>query len=147
MVWADGKSYPAHTFCDLIHLETASTLAVYKSDFYAGRPALTCNRLGSGRAYYIAARLDTDSLADFYGGVASDIQLKRNIKTALADGLTVQRRSDGSYDYLFIMNFTENENTVTLDEKKYTDIQSGESVTGDVVLASYGVRVLKRAIN
>src|SRR5690606_22993828 len=52
------REYLAHTFCGLIHAETAQVLATYQHDFYAGMPAITVNQFGSGQAYYIAFRTD-----------------------------------------------------------------------------------------
>lgn len=142
IVKPDGKTYTVKTFCDLIHCETAESLATYASDFYAGRPALTKNKFGEGSAYYIAARLDEDFLSDFYGEVAHG--LKRNLDAPLPCGVTVQRRSDETHDYLFLMNFSEEEKKVTLDGNAYTDILNGQDVRGSVDLTVYGVRVLKR---
>ena len=62
-----AEAYEAVELCDLIHLETAEALAVYRSDFYAGRPALTVNQLGKGRAYYIASRNKEPFHSDFTG--------------------------------------------------------------------------------
>lgn len=58
--------YEARQLCDLIHAETAQVLATYKDDFYAGRPALTVNSFGKGKAYYIAFRNNGDFLDDCY---------------------------------------------------------------------------------
>ena len=63
--------YEAREFCDLIHAETATVLATYGADFYAGRPALTVNELGQGQAYYIASRNDERFLDDFYAALAA----------------------------------------------------------------------------
>jgi beta-galactosidase len=144
IVTNDGREYAVKTFCDLIHLETAEALGTYKSDFYAGRPALTRNKLGKGRAYYIAARTDTDFLNDFYQTISSEIQLKRNIETELPEGVTVQCRTDGKYEYLFIMNFTEKIYNMELDGREYTDMQTGEAIVKDLPLDTYRVRVLRR---
>src|ERR1035438_5024065 len=38
------------------HAESATVLATYGRDFYAGRPALTVNACGAGKAYYVASR-------------------------------------------------------------------------------------------
>ena len=56
--------YQARELCDLIHLEGAETLGVYKEDFYAGRPAVTVNRFGKGEAYYLASRNEDQFLED-----------------------------------------------------------------------------------
>ena len=49
-----GGEYEIRELCDLIHCETAESLGEYRDDFYAGRPALTVNSYGKGKAYYIA---------------------------------------------------------------------------------------------
>ena len=62
--------YAVRELCDLIHVETAQMLATYKTDFYAGRPALTVNDFGRGNAYYLAAHAEDAFLSDFYGALA-----------------------------------------------------------------------------
>jgi beta-galactosidase len=51
-------SFEVRDLCDLVHLETAEALATYEQDFYAGRPAVTVNGFGNGRAFYLAARTE-----------------------------------------------------------------------------------------
>lgn len=58
--------YEVGVLCDLIHTTSADVLASYGQDFYAGRPALTVNQFGEGKAYYIASRNEDDFLTDFY---------------------------------------------------------------------------------
>lgn len=48
----DGKDYEGTHWCDVIHTESAQTLAVYDGNFYAGRPAVTQNLYGKGIVYY-----------------------------------------------------------------------------------------------
>ena len=48
----DGKDYEGTHWCDIIRTECAETLAVYKEDFYAGKPAVTRNLYGKGIVYY-----------------------------------------------------------------------------------------------
>jgi len=105
LVW-NGKSYEAFEFCDLIHAKGAEVLGTYGSDFYAGRPALTVNRTGEGRAYFIAARTGEDFLNDFYRTLIGEAGIKRPFEAELPKGVTAQTRSDGKTDYIFIMNFT-----------------------------------------
>ena len=56
--------HPVREYCERVHPEGASVLATYKIDFYAGMPALTVNRFGSGRVYYLAARPAEDAFHD-----------------------------------------------------------------------------------
>ena len=53
-----GTRYPADLMCDLMHLEGAQALANYEEDFYAGTPAVTVNKYGLGKAYYVGTHSD-----------------------------------------------------------------------------------------
>jgi beta-galactosidase len=139
--------YEAYQLCGLIHTETASVLATYDSDFYAGRPAITVNQFGEGEAYYIAFRTTTDALTDFYGKLAQRAHLKPVIETDLPPGVNVQVRTDGERDYVFIMNFNSDSQSVTLDDSQYTDKLNGQPITGQVSLEPYGVRILERSLS
>ncbi len=102
--------YSAHELCDLIHLRGAQALAHYASEFYAGRPALTVNRLGSGRAFYIASRNEQRFLDDFYDELSREIRPARACETPLAEVHATTRRrvdADGSTTtYRFYLNFS-----------------------------------------
>ncbi|MDR0474123.1 MAG: beta-galactosidase [Treponema sp.] len=104
IVWK-GKKYEAFELCELIHAESAEVLGTYGSDFYAGRPALTVNRFGKGKSFYIAARTGRDFLMDFYSDLTGGIGIKRLVEK-LPRGVTAQARSDGNTDHIFVMNFT-----------------------------------------
>jgi len=101
-----GVRYPVRGLAELIHAETAEVLGVYGSDFYAGRPALTVNRHGKGRAWYVAARTDDAFLDDFYRAVAAEAGVKPLLPGPLPRGVTVQARTDGEKTFLFLMNFS-----------------------------------------
>jgi beta-galactosidase len=136
--------YEVRELCDLIHSETAEVLAVYKSDFYAGRPALTVNQFGKGKAYYIAFRNNGDFLSDFYAKLIFDLHLKRAVDVQLPQGVTAQLRSDGERDFVFILNFAPVERRMDLGDRLFKDMLTGEGVTGCISLPGYGVRILQR---
>lgn len=140
----DGE-YTAYELCDLIHLEGARALAHYKNDFYAGRPALTVNNFGEGKAYYIASRNKGDFHLDFYSQIVDEAGVHRNVGNKLPSGVTAQRRTDGEFDYVFLMNFTEEEKEVQLADEKYTDLLDGTSVPSKLELQAFGVKLLKKA--
>ncbi|QAY66584.1 beta-galactosidase [Paenibacillus protaetiae] len=138
--------YELHELCDLIHLEGAEALAEYGSDFYAGRPALTVNRLGSGQAYYIAARYKEPFYDDFYSRLIRQAGIKRVIETDLPSGVTAQLRTDGVHDYVFVQNFSGGGQQITLDTASYSDMLTGETLgpNTELHLPLYGIRILKR---
>ena len=135
--------YRAEVFCDLIHAETADVLATYAEDFYAGRPALTCNALGQGRAYYIASRNEGAFLAAFYGGLIEALGLGRVLDGDLPEGVTAQVRTDGVRKFIFLLNFQREARRVDLGGNA-TDLLTGQAVAGTVELPGYGSLVLER---
>ncbi|MEZ4669851.1 MAG: beta-galactosidase [Anaerolineae bacterium] len=135
-------AYEVHDYCELIHAETAQVLATYGSDFYAGRPALTVNNYGKGQAYHIAARTEQRFLDEFYAALATGMNIKPGIDATLPEGVTISRRSDGSREFVFIMNFNNASADVELGQKHYTDMVTGEAVSTHCALAPFGVRIL-----
>jgi beta-galactosidase len=138
-------TYECVELCDLIHLEGAEALAVYDDDFYAGRPALTVNRFGAGRAYYVAPRNEDRFVAEFIEKLIAQAGARRVIETELPSGITAQMRSDGDHEIVFLLNFNPDEQTVALDQAAYVDLLHDTPVHDVVKLAGYGIRVLRRS--
>ena len=139
------RNYAARELCDLIHLETARALAAYGQDFYAGRPALTENQFGQGRAYYVAARLDSNFQDDFTGALARQLNLPTPLDGKLPEGVSVQVRSDGAHEYVFLMNFLPAGSSVDLGNEDLEDLIDGGTLRGRITLPGFGSKVLKRA--
>lgn len=139
----DG-SFDVKELCDLIHLRGATSLAQYESNFYKGRPALTANEFGKGKAYYIAARSNDEFHQQFYEKLVKDNNVKRVIKTNLPQGVTAQIRTVEEVDYIYIMNFINEKRTINLDGENYTDVLSNEKVERQMVLGPYDVKVITR---
>lgn len=135
----------ARLACDLIHAESAKVLATYGDDFYAGRPVLTVNAFGQGKAYYLAARIEAAGLDELLGGIAGELRLKRALECHLPEGVTAQLRSDGKEEYIFVMNFTGQEKAMELPKGFFADLLEGGSVSGRLSLGAYGCRVLARS--
>ncbi|MCJ8011565.1 beta-galactosidase [Paenibacillus sp. KQZ6P-2] len=136
--------FEVREMCDLIHLETAEAIAEYGHDFYAGRPALTVNRLGKGRAYYLAARAEKPFYHDFYRSLAAQEGISRVLDTELPQGVTVQLRTDGVQDFVFVLNFTDRHQIVQLDGHEYTYVLGDVAAHQSIELQAYGVVILKR---
>ena len=138
-------TYRVQDFCDLIHAETAQVLAVYRDDFYAGRPALTVNRFGKGEAYYMAARTGEDFLHSFYNALVHKLPIPRTLDAELPCGVTAQLRTDGQNRYIFVMNFNHEKKDIQL-TGVYTDMLTGEIRQGRLELAPLDVKVLKQKV-
>jgi beta-galactosidase len=107
------RSYKAFDLCELIHARGAEVLGVYGGDFYAGRPALTVNVCGKGKAYFIAARTGSDFLRDFYQEITAEAGIKPVLACPLPEGVTAQIRSNGKENYIFLMNFSSKDVSVS----------------------------------
>jgi len=136
-------SFEARDYFALIHAEGAQVLATYGSDFYAGRPALTVNPYGKGKAYYMASRNGDDFLSAFYGKLADDLKLLRALPVDLPGGVTAQLRTDGENKFVFVMNFNNAPVTVPLGKGSYQNLVTGQTVKGKLEMQPYGVEVLK----
>ncbi|GAE33754.1 beta-galactosidase [Halalkalibacter akibai JCM 9157] len=139
------KNYVAHELCDLIHTEGAEVLATYGEDFYAGRPALTVNKLGKGKAYYVASRNVEPFNLDLISKIIKEENITPAVQTELPAGVTAQLRTDGDNDFIFLMNFSATEQTVELDGDEYTNMIEKTTVSEHVTLPLNGIAVLKRA--
>jgi len=133
--------YQARELCEHIHLEGAMALASYESDFYAGTPAVTVNRVGEGKAWYIASRNDLPFHRDFYGALIKQLGLPRALATELPPGVVVQRRTDGEKAFLFVQNFTGQAQQLSL-PAGLRDLIDGSGVGGTLMLGPWGCRVL-----
>ncbi|MBX7358394.1 beta-galactosidase [Clostridium chauvoei] len=136
--------YEARIFCDLIHAEGAEVLATYKTDFYKGRPALTCNKFGKGEAYYIAFRNNDEFLRDFYRSLAKKMKLEKAIDLDLPTGVNAQVRRDEKNEFVFLLNFSDENKVIDTKGMKLTNVETGEKVGNNIEIESYGVRIFKK---
>lgn len=134
----NGKNYSVINMCDLIHANGSEVLGKYESDFYKGEPAVTKNTFENGNAYYVAFGSDTDFASDFCDMLIKDCKISKDTMIPATDGVIVKKRGD----FIFVMNFSEEEKTVSLD-KEYTDVLKNETVKGELKLPVCGYAVLK----
>jgi beta-galactosidase len=138
----DGEHRCEH-ICDLIHLEGAEALAAYGQDFYAGRPALTVNRFGKGRAYYLAAQVPAETLAPLVGQLAAEAGIAPPLGHRAPSGVEVMPRvTPGGDTQIYVLNHNAAPVSVSLPGGSFTDLISGKTCREDLELAGYGVAIL-----
>lgn len=135
--------YTAKEYCELIHANDADILYEYSSDFYSGMPALTVNKYGKGKAYYVAFKNDGDLMHDLITRIALDLNIKPALATSLPEHTTATVRTDGENDFVFIQNFGDLSATIELDGE-YFDVINNTAVIGALTLPAYGAAVIKR---
>lgn len=136
--------YLARHLCELIHAETAIPLAAYSDDFYAGKPAVTVNVFGKGKAWYVASRNSLEFQRDFLGGIIKMLALPRALACELPSGVVATARTDGKNTYVFVQNYTAQTQCLML-PIGHTDALMGEALS-ELTLHAWGCRVLYRTV-
>ena len=141
----NGKSYSLKELCEICHPTTCETLAVYETDFYAGKPVLTKNQFGKGVAYHVSASADTDFFHALYAKLAAACDLTYAIRTAVPDGISLTWRQSDTEKLIFVQNFGDSAAAVQLDQP-YENVLSGETVSGSLNIEKYGFAILAKQI-
>lgn len=136
----NNKTYQITELCDIVKLNNALPLAFYESDFYSGKPVLSCNSYGDGIAYYIAAKLEDEFYQDFYDKLVKDCGIQKAVDGILPYGVTASLRK-GEKNISIIQNYNTFPATVVLN-KSYIDMETEETLHGLLELKPYEVRFL-----
>ncbi len=140
----NGKSYELKDYATTLDVAEAKVEATYEEDYYANTPAVTSHTYGAGKTYYIGGRLEDDFQRDFYEGVMKELEIHPVADVKHERGVSVQVRQAPECDYIFVMNFTEDEQHVHF-ESQVTDVITGETLHGDVTFEKYEVRVVEKS--
>jgi len=97
--------YPAVILADIIHPDTAETIAVYGSDFYQGTPVITKNSFGQGKAWYVGTCADRDNglLEKLILSITDEAGIKP-VLPSVKDIEVTQRVSSDGKKFIFILN-------------------------------------------
>jgi beta-galactosidase len=131
--------HPARTWCDVIQPRECQVLATYTKDFYAGRPAITLNHFGDGKAIYIG----TMSHQPFYLDLVTWLRSLCNIFPLLKvpDSVEVSLRQGPNTKLYFILNHQHSPVRIQF-YKPMHDFLTGTTFTGNYDLPPHGVIVL-----
>jgi beta-galactosidase len=131
--------HPARVWCDLIEPKGCQILATFGKDFYAGKPAITMNTFGLGKAIYIG----TQSHQHFYhdlvawlrqmSGLHPLLKVPENIEVAM-------REKEGSRVY-FLLNHQASPVRIQF-YKPMHDFLTGQNIVGNYDLPPHGVLVI-----
>jgi beta-galactosidase len=131
--------HPARLWCDLIEPKECQTLAIYAKDFYAGRPAMTMNTFGLGKAIYIG----TLSHQFFYYDLIVWLRQLCNLFPLLKvpDTVEVSMRQSQDTRIYFLLNHQNSPVRIQF-YKPMHDFLTGSELQGNYDLPPHGVLVL-----
>lgn len=131
--------HPAQYWCDVIEPKGCQVVATFARDFYAGRPAITINDFGKGRAIY----LGTMSHQSFYYDLIAWLRGLAGVHPLLKvpDTIEVSLREGRGKRVYFLLNHQSSPVRITF-YKPTHDFLTGRTFTGNYDLAPHGVLVL-----
>ena len=131
--------HPAKIWCDLIEPKDCQILATYAKDFYAGKPAMTMNTFGLGKAIYIG----TQSHNHFYSDLVAWLRQLCNLHPLLKvpESVEVSLRQKEDTKTYFLLNHQSSPMRVQF-YKPMHDFLTGNTFSGNYDLPPHGVLVL-----
>ena len=130
----DAPSGLAAVYMEELRLKGAKALAHYADNLYSGHAAVTCNRFGKGRAYYLAAFLDQI----LTGYVLEQAMQSAGVPVGPATDKWVEVVRRG--DVTFAINHSRQPTQAPVPKGK---VILGEVKDGQAILPPYGVCVVQ----
>ena len=140
VVFSDGSEFTCRMLCDLMHLEGAECLASYKSDFYAGTPAIAKRQFGSGSVYYLGTEMDPAGIAKVLRMAVSEAAVAPVIDTPTQ--LEVSCRRGENCTFYFIMNFKDEAQDIPGVFVGQTDLLTGTPIAPGTQREKYDVKIV-----
>ncbi len=118
---------------DRIHTREAETVAWFSEGMMKGAPALTCNKLGKGEAWYMGIRPDKETLARILEGICRDSGIEALMDAPPSLEITCRENEKGRW--YFLMNFSEENVCLSLKDKNYINPLTGRPAGAQIGLA------------
>ncbi len=131
--------HPAKLWCDIIEPKGCQILANYAKDFYAGKPAITMNTFGLGKAVYIG----TQSHQHFYHDLVVWLRQMCNLHPLMKVPENIEvcmRQKEGSKVYI-LLNHQNSQIRIQF-YKPMHDFLTGQNIVGNYDLPPHGVLVI-----
>ncbi len=113
----NGMTYSCGLWHDLLSLKGAQPLAYFESQYFKGKPAVTRNIYGKGTVFYIATVLEQKAVNSIVEKAIQTAEILPAAKTNCSNvALTEIRSEKTKKEYLYALNFTDKEQTVTLNQ-------------------------------
>ena len=131
--------HPARLWCDIIEPKGCQILATYAKDFYAGRPAITMNNFGLGKAIYIGTMSHQHFYHDFIVWLRQMCGLQPLLK--VPENVEVSMREKEGTRVYFLLNHQNSPVRIQF-YKPMHDYLTGNTFSGNYDLPPHGVLVL-----
>jgi len=131
--------HPAKLWCDLIEPKGCEILATFTRDFYAGKPAMTMNTYGLGKAIYLGTMSHQSFYYDLIAWLRGLSGLHQLLK--VPDTVEVSLRESADTKIYFLLNHQNAPVRISF-YKPMHDFLTARTFTGTYDLPAHGVLVL-----
>ncbi len=131
--------HTARLWCDVIEPHGCQILATFGRDFYAGRPAMTLQTFGLGKAIYVGTVSQQAFYFDLVAWLRNLCLLPQLLK--VPDTVEVSLRQKGDSKVFFLLNHQSTPVRITF-YKPMHDFLTERTFSGNYDLPSHGVLVL-----
>jgi beta-galactosidase len=138
-----GTVEPAkvHNWFEVLQPTSASPLALYRSDYYAGCPAATIRETGQGRAIYVGVLAEADFYGLLFDWLLPMLDIRSTIETP--PGVEAKERSGPAGQVLFLLNHNGEPATISI-RNGFVDAVTAKKVGEQLTIEARGVRILHR---
>lgn len=141
--FADGANLPVNVFADILKPTTAKVLAVWDRDFMRGKPAVTENKTGRGKAIYYGSFFNTEAARYLLKRYAAEANLKPLFANFPAE-IEVTRRTKAGTNFYFILNH-KNESVPLKIGAGFYDLLEGKNAAANFILPPFGYKILRKS--
>ncbi len=142
-VKGDFGTGEASIWADIIKPVTAKPVAVYDSEYYAGKPAITVNEYGKGKCYYVGCDLDDDATIALMKFIAGQCRVAPALENVPAGVEVVKKAAKDGKEFWFATNFSGQEVSFELPFAA-KEIASGEELGKTVTLPLHGSAIFTK---
>jgi beta-galactosidase len=130
--------------CGSIHPRPGvEILATFTDGICAEQPAMTLNRVGKGIACYLATHPGADGLRTIAASLRRHADVAGILPKPPPAGVMAQRRrADAGRDFIFLGNFTGQDQPCSLGRNDLANLETGHPVPDSITLAPYQSLVL-----
>jgi beta-galactosidase len=127
----DHGSFQCFRWCDALNLVEAHAMARFTTGFCAGRPAITEQVFGKGRAIYIGTAPEDDALEGLLGRECARLQIRAPLEAPR--GVEVMQRWTQDGPQTWLLNHNEDSTTIRL-HQRMIDLLTDQELEGDLAL-------------
>jgi len=135
-------SYECEFLCDVIHSRGAEVLADFGVDFYAGRPAVTVNSYGEGKAYYIGTQPEDLFLEGFISHIIKETNIKAHYQAE--ENVEITLREIEGREIFFVINHNKREAKIDFESDILYHLLEEKEISGTQTINGRDIWILQR---